>query len=343
MRGIINLHARQCVDGRDRRQLERLCRYVTRPPVAQDRLEQRPDGRLELTLESVWKDGTRAIILEPQDLVVRLIAAIPPPRFHTLRYFGVLSSHSSLRAEVVPHPPPDPSASRAPPASGDQLELLGNADSAGNAEGPRRKRWAWLLYRCAGSRRPPRSNRRRGSSRAAPHWGSSSCRSEGDPERGARRFSSRRSEGAPTRRCVSRTRVRREERHPLGRPSRPSLPTPPPEARAARRSGGGTGPRTPASPFPATSGTCERPTASASGGSRRSGPSGSSGGFRSSRCRTKRRTCSNLRSGISFRDAPIATAPTDTRGNCARILLDLRDGRVGRRLASCAVTRPLRD
>ncbi len=30
VRGV-NLHARQCVDGRDRRQLERLCRYITRP------------------------------------------------------------------------------------------------------------------------------------------------------------------------------------------------------------------------------------------------------------------------------------------------------------------------
>jgi hypothetical protein len=68
VRGI-NLHARQRVDGRDRRQLERLCRYITRPPVAQERLEERPDGRLELALESVWKDGTRAILLGPQDFV----------------------------------------------------------------------------------------------------------------------------------------------------------------------------------------------------------------------------------------------------------------------------------
>ncbi|HEX7625099.1 MAG TPA: transposase, partial [Anaeromyxobacteraceae bacterium] len=148
LRGI-NLHARQCVDGRDRMQLERLCRYITRPPVAQDRLEQRPDGRLELTLKSIWKDGTRAIILEPQDLVVRLIAAIPPPRFHTLRYFGVLSSHSSLRAEVVPRPPTDPAASRPPPAPGDQMELPGSdADGEGMGTGtdaPPRRRWAWLL------------------------------------------------------------------------------------------------------------------------------------------------------------------------------------------------------
>ena len=63
VRGI-NLHARQRVDGHDRRQLERLCRYITRPPVAQERLEERPDGRLELALKSVWKDGTRVMQLE---------------------------------------------------------------------------------------------------------------------------------------------------------------------------------------------------------------------------------------------------------------------------------------
>jgi hypothetical protein len=71
-----NLHARQRVDGRDRRQLERLCRYIPRPPVAQDRLEERPDGKLELALKSVWK--------ETQQSAARLLAKLglapqPPP------------------------------------------------------------------------------------------------------------------------------------------------------------------------------------------------------------------------------------------------------------------------
>jgi len=87
------------------KQLERLCKYVTRPPVAQERLEERADGRLELTLKNVWKDGTRALIFEPHDLLTGLVAAVPPPKFHLLRYFGVLSSHSALRAEVFPSRP----------------------------------------------------------------------------------------------------------------------------------------------------------------------------------------------------------------------------------------------
>ncbi len=126
----VNVHAKQSVDGRDRRQLERLCRYVTRPPVAQDRLARLPDGSLELRLKHPWKDGTRAVVLEPDDLLVRLVASVPPPRWHLLRYFGVISSHSRLRSEVVPHTPADPSATAPPPAPGDQLELALAAEAA---------------------------------------------------------------------------------------------------------------------------------------------------------------------------------------------------------------------
>jgi hypothetical protein len=57
------------------------------------------------------------------------VAAVPPPRWHLLRYFGVLSSHSRLRKEVVPHPPADPSATAPPPAPGHQLELPLEAES----------------------------------------------------------------------------------------------------------------------------------------------------------------------------------------------------------------------
>jgi hypothetical protein len=44
--GGVNVHAGAPIDGRDRRRLERLCRYVARPPLAQERLEVASDGRL---------------------------------------------------------------------------------------------------------------------------------------------------------------------------------------------------------------------------------------------------------------------------------------------------------
>jgi len=42
----MSLHAAVGAPAHDRRRLERLCRYVARPPLATDRLEERPDGRL---------------------------------------------------------------------------------------------------------------------------------------------------------------------------------------------------------------------------------------------------------------------------------------------------------
>jgi hypothetical protein len=74
----VNVYATQRVEGRDRAQLERLGRYVMRPPLSQERLEWRSDGRLELTLKNVWKDGTRALLLEPHELLTRLCAAVAP-------------------------------------------------------------------------------------------------------------------------------------------------------------------------------------------------------------------------------------------------------------------------
>jgi hypothetical protein len=142
VRGI-NIHAKQLVDGRDRKQLERLCRYITRPPLAQDRLTELPDGRYRLELKSAWKDGTRAVTYDPMQLIARLVAAIPPPRSHMIRYFGVLSSHANARAEVVPQPPEDQGRFHPLPAPGDQIALrFGEEDSHKNIT---RKRWSWLL------------------------------------------------------------------------------------------------------------------------------------------------------------------------------------------------------
>ncbi|MBN2195259.1 MAG: transposase [Polyangiaceae bacterium] len=130
----------QTVDGRDRRALERLARYITRPPLSKERLERRVDGRYELELKSVWRDGTRALVFEPRELITRLVAAVPPPRMHLLRYFGVLSSHSKLRREVVAEPPADPTRLQPAPAAGDQLALeLDDADPVLAPLRPRRR------------------------------------------------------------------------------------------------------------------------------------------------------------------------------------------------------------
>jgi len=100
-----NLHANVSLAASDRRGLERLCRYVLRPPLSMDRLETLPDGRVRLGLKRVWSDGTTAIELSPLELVERLAALIPPPRVNQIRYHGVLAGNAAWRAEVVPKVP----------------------------------------------------------------------------------------------------------------------------------------------------------------------------------------------------------------------------------------------
>jgi Putative transposase len=41
-------------------------------------------------------------VLSTADFIARLCALVRPPRFHLMRYLGVLAGNSSLRAEVVP-------------------------------------------------------------------------------------------------------------------------------------------------------------------------------------------------------------------------------------------------
>ncbi|MCX4239100.1 transposase [Paraliomyxa miuraensis] len=86
---------------RDRKRLERLLRYVARPPVATERLHRRPDGKLLYLFRKPWRDGTRGVVLTPSELIEKLMALIPPPQANVLRYHGVLAPGSKLRARVV--------------------------------------------------------------------------------------------------------------------------------------------------------------------------------------------------------------------------------------------------
>ncbi len=98
----VSLHANVAVPARDRKRLERLCRYVARPPVATERLSRMADGRLLYRLKHRWRDGTTHVVFEPGELVEKLAALVPPPRFHLVRYHGVLGPCASQRSRVVP-------------------------------------------------------------------------------------------------------------------------------------------------------------------------------------------------------------------------------------------------
>jgi len=56
---------------------EKLLRYVLRPPIAQERVEHRPDGLVRITLKRAYADGTLAVDMDPLSLLCRLATAVP--------------------------------------------------------------------------------------------------------------------------------------------------------------------------------------------------------------------------------------------------------------------------
>jgi putative transposase len=90
-----DLHANVAVAANNRDGLERLARYVLRPPIAQERLTRTADGRVLLTLKAEWSDGTTHLLFEPIELLERLAALTPRPRIN------VVLHHSRWRARAV--------------------------------------------------------------------------------------------------------------------------------------------------------------------------------------------------------------------------------------------------
>ena len=100
-----SLHAGVGFKATDRAGLERLCRYILRPPLAKDRLQRREDGNVVVGLKRVWSDGASALVFSPSELVERLVALVPPPRANQVIYRGLLAANAAWRAEVFPSPP----------------------------------------------------------------------------------------------------------------------------------------------------------------------------------------------------------------------------------------------
>jgi hypothetical protein len=60
-----SLHAAVRCCAHQRKELERLCRYITRPAIANERLKRNPAGQFVLQLKSPYRDGTTHIVMSP--------------------------------------------------------------------------------------------------------------------------------------------------------------------------------------------------------------------------------------------------------------------------------------
>ena len=102
-----SLHAGVSAKADERDKLERLCRYIARPPVSTKRLSLTRQGHIRYELKTPYRDGTTHIIFEPLDFMSKLAALVPAPRVHLTRYHGVFAPNSQHRNAIIMQPHDD--------------------------------------------------------------------------------------------------------------------------------------------------------------------------------------------------------------------------------------------
>ena len=132
-----DLDASHVVPAGARARLERLCRYVLRPPVVSERLRLCDDGQVLWRLARPWRDGTTHVRFNPCDFLGRLAVLVPRPRVNLIFYHGVLGARSAWRRAIVPAAAG--AAREAPAATPDPPADAGTT--------PRRRQWADLMRR----------------------------------------------------------------------------------------------------------------------------------------------------------------------------------------------------
>jgi hypothetical protein len=154
-----SLHAEvYCAPG-ERDKLEKLCRYIARPAVSEERLKQLPSGDIVLKLKTKYSDGTSHLLFSGLEFIETLrtgvrkagspvdcpvagcggkenAALVPPPRIHLTRFFGCLAPHAKLRSLIVPKKvePQTPAAAA-------------SVETSEKSKRSKRKSWAELLAR----------------------------------------------------------------------------------------------------------------------------------------------------------------------------------------------------
>jgi len=152
-----SLHAATWLRAHDRDGLERLCRYGLRPPLSLGRLQAHEDGSYTYRMKRRFSDGREVLRFSGEDLLLRLIALIPPPRVHLVRYAGIFAPNArgrraltgqGRRGDGVPASATQLTGPAAPSPLGVDLVALGRWVPSPDAPSRvRRLDWAILLRR----------------------------------------------------------------------------------------------------------------------------------------------------------------------------------------------------
>ena len=97
-----SLHAGIFCPAHDKKKRERLCRYISRPSLSEERLSLNTQGQVVYKLKTAYRNGTTHIVLDPLDFLSHLTSLIPRPRVHLIRFHGVFAPHFKYRSLVTP-------------------------------------------------------------------------------------------------------------------------------------------------------------------------------------------------------------------------------------------------
>src|SRR5690606_11474775 len=76
--GGFSLHAGVAAEAHESHKLEKLCRYITRPAISEQRLSISPQGRVRYQLKTPWRNGTTHVEWDAVDFIAKLAALVPP-------------------------------------------------------------------------------------------------------------------------------------------------------------------------------------------------------------------------------------------------------------------------
>lgn len=96
-----SLHAGVFANADEPEKLERLCRYISRPAISEQRLSVTKQGQVRYELKTSYRDGNTHVFFSPINFIGKLTALIPPPRINLARFYGVFAPNSNLRAQVT--------------------------------------------------------------------------------------------------------------------------------------------------------------------------------------------------------------------------------------------------
>ena len=111
-----SLHSATVCEANQRDKLEKLCRYITRPAIANERLSTNARGQVVYKFKQPFRDGTTHVVLDPLDFIARLAALVPRPRLNLTRFHGVFAPNSKQREHIVPKRQPEAQAPDKPTA-----------------------------------------------------------------------------------------------------------------------------------------------------------------------------------------------------------------------------------